>query len=713
MRHSSEWLQMGGRMPDLLLEIGLEEVPARMLASAQSELGKRVSALLEREHLLNAEASVATDSTPRRLAVLVREVQPRQPDTRETLSGPAWSVAFTNGAPTPAGQAFAKKAGVAVEALLPTTTAKGEYASATVERAGRAAIDVLAELLPREIAALPWPKPMYWRAGKPERFVRPVQWLVALLDGAVVPFEFAGLHTGRVTYGHRVLHGPAPVELSAPANYREQLLAAHVMADVEARRHTIRKALDRVTRTVENARWREDEKLVDTVTHLTEWPSVILGSFAPEYLALPGEVLVTVMRDHQKYFAVEDSAGKLLPHFLAVLNTHPGERGQAIIRHGNERVLRARFSDAQFFWDFDRRTPLAERRALLAHVTFHKDLGSYEQKTERMQRIARQLASLVPSADATILDGAVALAKVDLTTELVKEFTELQGIVGGLYVRHDDRGSYGDREAVAQAIYSQYRPAAITDPIPPTVEGQLLGLADRIDTIVAMFGIGLAPSGSKDPYALRRAANGIVKILAASGLPLRLSEVLAAAIDEGSLTEQVAAFFRERLDFYLREVAAVAPDVVNAVLASDSDDVSDAVARGRALAAVRGSDDLVAISAAWKRTKNILRQAGEKDLAISPSIDHALLVEDAEATLAQAVAALVPQVEAFRAARNYEAALERVATLRPQIDDFFDKTMVMAEDPALRANRLALLRSIVHELGRIADFSELVPEVLA
>ncbi len=700
-------------MADLLLEIGLEEVPARMLASAQRELGTRVHAMLARECLLGAEAAVETGSTPRRLAVLVRGVQPRQPDTRETLTGPAWSIAFKNGAPTPAAHAFAKKAGVAVEALAPTATAKGEYATAMVERPGRTAVEVLSELLPKEIAALPWPKPMYWRAGKPERFVRPVQWLVALLADAVVPFEFAGISTGRVTRGHRVLHGAAPIELTTPANYREQLLAAHVMVDVEARRHRIRKALDRVTRAVEDAHWREDEKLVDTVTHLTEWPSVILGGFAPEFLALPEEVLVTVMRDHQKYFAVEDETGRLLPHFLAVLNTESDERGQSIIRHGNERVLRARFSDAQFFWDFDRRTPLSDRKALLASVTFHKDLGSYEQKTERMQRIAQKLAALVPSASAAVLEQAVALAKVDLTTELVKEFTELQGIVGGLYVRHDAEGEYADREAVAQAIYRQYSPAAITDPIPPTVEGQLLGLADRIDTIVAMFGIGLAPSGSKDPYALRRAANGIVKILAASALPLRLSDVLAAATDDSSSIETVAAFLRERLDFYLREVAGLAPDVVTAVLAGGSDDVPDAMARGRALSAVRGSDDLLAISAAWKRTKNILRQAGEKGLTISPAIDETLLVDQAEAALAQAVARLAPQVESFRLARNYQAALERIATLRPHVDHFFDTTMVMTEDPALRANRLALLSRIVHELGRIADFSELATEAIA
>lgn len=692
-------------MPDFLLEIGLEEVPARMLSNGAGELHDRILTLLESARLLARPGSLIY-STPRRLAVYFENVRDVQPEVVEQLTGPAWDVAFRNGEPTPAAHAFAKKAGVAIDRLEPFLTAKGKYTAAAITKPGRTAIEVLTELLPNVLAGISWPKPMYWRAGKPERFVRPVQWLVALLGDTVVPFQFAGIQSGRATYGHRVLHGPTPVELTSPANYEQQLRSAFVEPDVEVRRHTIRKALDHVTRTVENARWREDEKLVDTVTHLTEWPSVILGSFAPEYLALPEEVLVTVMRDHQKYFAVEDKEHKLLPHFLAVLNTEANERGEAIIRHGNERVLRARFNDAQFFWNFDQRTPLEERQALLADVTFHKDLGSYQQKTERMQAIAQRLATLVPAANAEALAQAAALAKVDLTTELVKEFTELQGIVGGLYCRAQALG-----EPVAQAIYWQYRPAAITDPIPPTVEGQLLGLADRIDTIVAMFGIGLAPSGSKDPYALRRAANGVIKILAASALPLRLSDVVRSATTDEALLATVTAFFSERIEFYLREVAGLAPDVVKAVLAGGSDDVPDAQSRGQALAAVRGSEDLVAIAAAWKRTKNILRQAAERQFDLSPSIDEKLLIDEPERALAGAVAALVPQVEAFRAQRNYRAALEQIATLRPHVDRFFDSTMVMAEDPSLRANRLALLSGIVRELGRIADFSELQPEL--
>ena len=700
-------------MADLLLEVGLEEVPARMLAAAQRELGERIREMLNHARLLTppSEAALETYSTPRRLAVVVHGLQEKQHDTTETLLGPAWSVAFRDGVPTPAAHAFAKKAGVAVGTLEKHPMPKGDYTIAQVERPGRAAMELLAELLPKEIAALSWPKPMYWRPGKPERFVRPVQWLLALLDEQVIPFEFAGILTGNASRGHRVLRSAAPVVVPAPSLYTAVLEAAHVLPDVEARRQRIRKALDRVTRTVPGARWREDEPLVGTVTYLTEWPSVILGSFAPSYLSLPEEVLVTVMRGHQNYFAVEDAAGKLLPHFLTVLNTVADMRGEAVIRHGNERVLRARFNDAQFFWNFDAKTSLAERIDFLEKVTFQKDLGTYREKTERTRGIADSLARLVAergvAVDHSALAQAATLAKVDLTTELVKEFTELQGIVGGLYARHA-----GLPEAVASAIYWQYRPASITDAIPPTVEGQLLGIADRVGTVVDLFHLGLLPSGSKDPYALRRAANGIIKILAGSKLPLTLREVLNSTYrsheDQTTQANDAGPFLRERLEFFLREIAVLEPDVVAAVLAADADDVPDAQARGEALRAVRGSDDLAAIAAAWKRTKNILRQAEERTLLRPSRVDEALLHDEAEQQLWRAFQTLLPEVARLRQSRSYREALEAIATLRPHVDRFFDGTMVLVEDPALRGNRLALLAFIVTELGRIADFSELV-----
>ncbi len=701
-------------MSDFLLEIGLEEVPARMIASAEAELGKRVNDLLTRARLLAPDAKLSTHSTPRRLAVLAEGVLEKQADTEEQLTGPSWKVAFKDGAPTAAAEAFAKKAGVAVAALEKLTTPKGEYVAVSVKRQGVSATQLLAAELPKEALALYWPKNMYWRAGKPERFVRPIRWVVALLDSEIVPLEIAGIAAGRASRGHRVLHGAEPVVIDQPRSYSKNLRGAFVIPHVAERREIIRKALDAATRTVPGARWREDEALVETVTHLTEWPSVILGGFESEYLALPEEVLVTVMRDHQKYFAVEDPQGKLAPHFLAVLNTQVDEQGAAIIRHGNERELRARFKDARFFWDFDQKTPLVDRVESLKNVTFQKELGSYAWKTEENLRIAENLAGYLsrigamlgaveandlPHFDRSALLAAVKLAKTDLTAELVKEFTELQGIIGGLYARAQGLG-----ERVALAIYEQYAPASTEDAIPVSVEGQLLGLADRMQTIVAMFGIGMAPTGSKDPFALRRSANAVVKILAESELPLSLSDVLRAA-GEGQNHDQVAEFLRERLHFYLKDVRGFAYDVVNAVLAAGADDVRDAIARAEALTAARGSEDFLAVSAAFKRIKNILRQAEEKGYAHGNWAD---IRADEAKNLRSAIQSLAEKVAQLREQRNYVQALALIATLRPAVDKFFDKVMVLDPDPGTRGANLALISAILRNFSTIADFSEIV-----
>ncbi len=641
------------------------------------------------------------------MAVLVEGVRAAQEDSEEKLTGPSWKVAFKEDAPTAAAEAFAKKAGVAVAALEKVTTPKGEYVGATVKREGRAAAELLAAELPKEVLGLYWAKNMYWRAGKPERFVRPVRWVVAMLDGAVIPLEIAGIEAGNTSRGHRVLHGDHSVVLPLAKSYAEALRAAKVVVQVPERREKIRKALDKATRTVAGARWREDAELVETVVHLTEWPTVVLGDFEAEYLALPEEVLVTVMRDHQKYFAVEDAHGKLAPQFLAVLNTEVDAEGEEIIRHGNARVLRARFKDAQFFWDFDQKTPLVARVESLKAVTFQKELGSYFWKTEQNHNVANRLYDSLqarwqafpdPALDRESLFKAVRLAKADLTTELVKEFTELQGIIGGLYARHQGLGS-----KVAQAIYDQYTPAAIEDAIPRTIEGQLLGLTDRIQTITAMFGIGNAPTGSKDPFALRRAANAIVKILAESELPLRLSDVTKAA---GSENDQVSGFLRERLHFYLKDVRGFAYDVVNAVLAAGADDVRDAIARTEALTEVRGSEDFAAVSAAFKRIKNILRQAEEKGFILG-SPRRVQLANEAQA-LADASATLAPKVAALRDQRNYGEALALIATLRPAVDAFFDKVMVLDPDEQVRGANLGLIDEVLRGFSGIADFSEIV-----
>lgn len=692
-------------MADFLLEIGLEEVPARMIASAEAELGRKVSDLLTRERLLASDAKVSTFSTPRRLAVLVEGVLPKQADTEEKLVGPSWKVAFKDGVPTAAAEAFAKKAGIPVSSIEKVTTAKGEYVGATVPRQGVAANHVLATELPKEVLAIYWAKNMYWRAGKPERFVRPLRWVVALLDSAVVPLEIAGIAAGNASRGHRVLHGDDPVVLPAAASYVETLRTAKVIVDVGERRQSIRKALDKATRTVAGARWREDEPLVETVLHLTEWPTVVLGNFESDYLSLPEEVLVTVMRDHQKYFAVEAADGKLAPHFLAVLNTEVDDEGRSIIRHGNERVLRSRFKDAQFFWDVDQKIPLADRVESLKHVTFQKELGSYHWKTEQNLNVARRLAEAVSAAnvslDQSALLRAAELAKSDLTTELVKEFTELQGIIGGLYAAKQGLG-----EAVAKAIYDQYTPASIENAIPSTVEGQLFGIADRIQTITAMFSIGNAPTGSKDPFALRRAANSIVKIVAESGLPLTLSAILDAANADSANRDEVSRFLRERLNFYLKDVRGFSYDVVNSVLATGANDVRDAIARAEALTSARSSDDFAAISAAFKRIKNILRQAEEKKFEVGSSAG-AKLAPEAQ-NLASSASAISPQVAKLRDNRDYGEALALIATLRPAVDTFFEKVMVLDPDPVVRAANLGLIDEVLHGFSGIADFSEIV-----
>ncbi|HZD30986.1 MAG TPA: glycine--tRNA ligase subunit beta, partial [Candidatus Angelobacter sp.] len=498
-------------MSDFLFEIGVEEIPDRMIDSAREELARRTTDLLTRERLSESPA-IESFSTPRRIAVLARNVTKQQPDVQEQLTGPSVKVAYKDGVPTPAAEAFARKAGVPVASLERITTPKGEYLAATVQKKGRSAAEILAESLPKEIAGIYWPKSMYWRGKSAERFIRPVRWMVALLDDHVVPVEFGGIAASHTSQGHRILSSGAVV-IDQPEHYSAKLANAHVVATSAEREHRICKALDAATRTVPGARWHEDKALLDTVVNLTEFPSVILGSFDPEFLTLPAEVLVTVMRDHQKYFAVEDADGKLSPHFLAVLNTASDPDG--LIRHGNERVLRARFNDARFFWNTDQKISLRQRVEMLKAVTFQKDLGSYFDKTTRVQKLGSLISEVLHEAGVTVRSGVVykaaLLCKADLTTDLVKEFTELQGIIGGIYAKVQDLDPllpHPTAEAIGDAIYYHYQPESMDDDVPPTLEGAVLAIADKADTIAGMFALGLIPSGSRDPFALRRAANG-------------------------------------------------------------------------------------------------------------------------------------------------------------------------------------------------------------
>jgi glycyl-tRNA synthetase beta chain len=705
-------------VPDFLLEIGLEEIPARMMDNAEAELGVRVGKLLLDERLLG-NATVETYSTPRRLALLARGINVSQPDVQEQVTGPSLKVAYKDGAPTPAAEAFAKKVGVDVSKLGKISNPKGEYLAATVEKKGRTAAEVLAELLPKEIAGVYWAKNMYWRAGKPERFVRPVRWIVALLDGKVVPLEFGGIAAGQKSRGHRIL-SDGDIKLSSPAAYKEALEKAKVLVSPAEREHKIRKALDAATRTIPGARWRDDDELLRTVVNLTEFPSAIIGSFEKDYLSLPEEVLVTVMRDHQKYFAVEDASGKLLPCFLAVLNMDGDPEG--LIRHGNERVLRARFNDAQFFWQADQKIPLRDRVEMLKSVTFQKDLGSYYEKASRMSHLVDIGGADFDRPERKInrkaLHAAAWLAKTDLATELVKEFTELQGIVGGLYAR-----AQGLDPAIADAIYDHYKPESMDDASPRTLESALLALADKSDTIAGMFALGLQPTGSKDPFGLRRQANGIVRIIIEHNLPVDLRMLFHMALVgyKGSEAEKkftqldkysdsISAFFRERLEFYLRDVRGFAYDEVNAVLAAGADRVTDVLARAQAVSEVRKSADFEPISVAFKRIKNILRQAREAGKGATGNFDSALLQDAAEKHLAESVEKTAPLVSELRHKHKYAEALSEIAKLRPALDTFFDKVMVMAEDEKLRSNRLLLLEKMLNDFSTIADFSEIVTE---
>jgi glycyl-tRNA synthetase beta chain len=738
-------------MPDFLLEIGCEEIPARMIDAASAELRERVGALLARERLTGGE--LKSFESPRRLAVMAAGIAASQADVVEQVNGPSVNVGYKDGQPTPAAHAFARKSGVDLSQLEKVSTPKGDYLSARITKKGRAAAEILVEFLPKEIATLYWPKNMYWRKTN-ERFVRPVRWLVAMLDGETIPLEFEGVRAGNISRGHRILTDGAVTIPCAGSAYVDALRSVKVLGRGE-RDHQIRKALDAATRTVPGARWREDKSLLDTVVNLTEFPSVILGGFDPQFLVLPEEVLVTVMRDHQKYFAVEDAAGKLAPHFLAVLNTDGDPQG--LIRHGNERVLRARFNDARFFWETDQKKSLLDRLDSLKQVTFQKDLGSYFDKTRRVQRLCSWLSELLKQRGITVRPGvihkAAYLAKTDLTTELVKEFTELQGIVGGLYARVqqlDPTLPEATRLAIADAIYDHYKPESTEDSVPRSLEGAVLSVGDKADTIAGMFALGLVPSGSKDPFALRRQANAIVKVIAERKLPLRLGDLMRDArsgyqgseaekkfwgkdvlsskvimpvgspswkfpkaaesvTEEESLTLKAGVFMAERLEFFLREVMGYAYDVVNAVLCADAQDVVDALARAEAVSKARESEDFRSIAIAVKRMTNILRQAKAAGFAV-PEFHGAIVQSEAEGELFAAAQQVGVRLEQLRLRKNYYDALMAMAELSQPIDMFFKNLMVLDPDPVVRSQRLGFLQKFVNTCSTIADFSEIVTE---
>jgi len=611
--------------------------------------------------------SVAVDGTPRRLVIRAEGLSERQADSEEVVTGPPKS------APPAAVAGFAKKQGIAPEALAVQPTAKGEYYCYTKKIAGREVRQILAESLPEIILKIYFPKTMYWTGKNGPRFIRPIRWIVALLGEQVVEFELAGVRSGAISNGHRILGKQIPVTIR---NYEQMLRENFVLLSADMRREKIRTEIRQFPSPA-----RLDSALEDVLVYLTEFPTAILGSFDPQFLALPKEVLVTVMKHHQKYFSVEDELGNLAPHFIAVMNTNADPEG--LVRRGNERVLRARFNDARFFWDADQRKKLADRLPDLAHVTFQAKLGSYLEKTERVMALVKQIGG------DEVAVRAAQLSKCDLTTELVKEFTELQGIVGGLYAR-----AQGEPEPVAQAIYDHYKPVSMEDDIPSTHPGQLVSLADKLDTLRGCFGIGMIPTGSRDPFALRRAAQGVVKILVEGKLKLSLSGLL-------NKDPQLQEFVLDRVRHYFKEIRGFKYDEVNAVLASGWDDLVDVESRLVAVQAVRPTENFEPLAASFKRVQNILRQA---QFTGGTAVELSLLEPGPEADLN----ADFQRVRREASGQDYKGALETVASLRPKVDLFFDKIMVNAPDPKVRQNRLALLHSILSESSKIADFSEIV-----
>jgi glycyl-tRNA synthetase beta chain len=645
-----------------LLEIGSEEIPDWMIEPALADLGRNFEKVLE-EHKLGGQVT-RVDATPRRLVLFAEGLIAAQADEERVVSGPP--VAAGEGA----ARGFAKKMGVSLEALEKTATAKGEYYSLRQKVTGRRSVDLLAEALPGVITGISWPKAMYWTGKNGPRFIRPIRWLVALLGDGVVPFELAGVRSGSVSRGHRRL-GADAVSVHI-GNYEAELKKNFVLLSANERRARIEGGLGPET--------RRDEALIQTLVYLTEFPTPIRGGFDPKYLELPKEILTTVMRHHQRYFSVERD-GRLAPAFIAVMNTNADPEG--LVRRGNERVLRARFNDARFFWDVDQRRPLADRIEDLEHVTFQAKLGSYYDKVQRVAAIVQRSGELATPAALR----AATLSKCDLTTEMVKEFTELQGVVGGLYAR-----AQGEPEPVWRAIYEHYKPVSMEDSVPSTPEGRIVALADKLDTLVECFRIGLIPSGSKDPFGLRRAAQGVIKIVVEGGLSL--PELLQVGDDN------LREFLLDRLKYYFREVRGFPYDEVNATVRWDGDP-ADNLRRLEALHAVRKTPDFEPLAASFKRIKNILRQA---EWAVGDSVDESRLEPGPEADLYRAYR----QVQGAIAGADYQTSLATIASLRPKVDTFFDKVLVNAPDPDVRRNRLTLLSNLLTEFSAIADFSEIV-----
>jgi glycyl-tRNA synthetase beta chain len=693
---------------DLIIEIGCEEIPARHVNASLEQL-ERLFAHKLSEHRLSF-IQLQTFATPRRLIVAVNQLIDRQPDRTEVILGPPASVAFTSEkTPTRAAEGFAKKHDLSLTDLKCVETEKGQYLGFDKTARGEASSEILPEVILSIIAGLEFPKRMKWEQSQ-FLFVRPIRWILCLLGGDILPVSLAGVDASRRTFGHRILSHNAVIEVSNFDDYRNKLINLKVEIDPASRYNLISSFLEQAA-TQNEGNLVCDEVLLKSVVHLNEWPSVICGTFDPSFLRLPREVLVTVLREHQKYFSIEDKQGQLLPKFLAVVDADPAHH--ALVALGHERVLKARLADASFFWDTDLRVTLEDRVDKLKKIVFQENLGTLHDKIRRVGTLAEFFAKSTKRSDLLPdVAQAVRLCKIDLTTEMVKEFTDLQGVMGGLYA-----GAQHLPQTVAEAIYDHYRPMTLEDNSPRNSVGAILSFSDKLDSVVAAFSIGLAPTGSRDPLALRRQTLGLIKALLDHKLSVSLKKMSLRAyanlkrqrLAKRSFEEthlEFEKFFKDRLKFVFKE-QGFRYDEINAIVDVDADNALDCLERLSALAAMRDSPDFYSLAVSFKRIKNIILKAG-LDIRGPFSVDVAGFQMDEERALHAKIQTTLPVITRARRKRAYHRTFELMASLRPQVDLFFDKVLVMAEDPAVQANRLGLLGTLLVIFRNMADISEIV-----
>lgn len=698
---------------ELLFEIGMEELPYEFIAPALASLKDHATQLLGEARL--AFGVVQTYGTPRRLVLVVEGLAARQSAMVKEAMGPSKAVAFDQaGQPTKAALGFAAGQGVAVESLQVRQTPKGEYLFAVKQDAGRPTKALLLELLPQLVAKLSFPKSMKWNETG-VRFARPVRWLVALYGGILLPVEAAGIKAGNRTYGHRVIGGGDPIVVRDFQSYRVGLECRGVMVDPAARRAAIERQVQQVCAKA-GVMLHADEALLDQAVFTTEWPCAIVGGFRPEYLAVPSDILMTSMKLHQGFFSIRDKkSGKLAPHFVAVANNHP--KDMSLIRAGNERVLAARLADAKFFFDEDRKTRLEERGKKLAGVTFHQKLGTMAQKQERVRKLAAVIAAVLTEKSdlRQVCDRAAVLCKADLLTGIVGEFPELQGIMGGEYAKHD-----GESEAVSQAIREQYLPRALEGELPESLAGRVLSIADRLDSIAGFFHVGMMPTGSEDPFALRRHATAIVRIILEGRLRIDMGPLIdqaqgavrahgfkAAPETESQGKRRIAEFLFERVRHYGKTLMGLRDDVMEAVLRSASTtaiDLGDLLSKMQALQAVTGRPEFDPLIVGFKRASRIV----EKEKWVRAPVDPALFKDAAETELHRQVGECRKEFDRQMVKGQYDGAVDAMVQLKPAIDAFFNGVMVNAEDQALRSNRLSLLKDVEEFFKSFADFSRIV-----